>query len=919
MSNYKDLREKILNKKAKICIVGLGYVGLPLAAEFSKKRFFVYGYDTNKSRIEKLKRKERYIVDVDPQKIYQLIKKNKFYPTDEEEVLKSSDVIIICVPTPLRKVKIPDISYIIKATQTTKKYLRNQLIILESTSYPATTKEVVLPILKESKLKEEKDFFLCFSPERINPGDKKYPLKKIPKIVGGLSRKSTSLAKILYSQIIDKVYAVSSPEVAECTKLLENTFRLVNIALVNEFAILCHKLGISIWEVIEAAKTKPFGFMSFYPGAGIGGHCLGGEEFIIIKNCKGIEFYTLKEFVKEIAKSSIKKRIKGIDFFKPSSYEVFSFDVEKKKPSFRSIELISRRRIKKKLLRIITCDNRKITVSDKHPVFVVKKGELKIKFAEELREGEEIPFILPCFFEKEDKNDLVIDLIKIIKKEDKKGDLINKLRVRSNLFSWRTFKKDIYKIKFEERYYYDYIRNNYLPLRYFLYAEEKGIISIDHKYLTLCSGRGTFYNQFPAVITITPQFCRLIGYYLSEGCITQDKSLRVRFSFSVQEKECIEDVCNILRNMGIKYSIYYSKKWKSVYIKISSNLFGLLLKDVLKCGENSYGLSIPASFFNLSPRHKWELLKGIFRGDAGVDIKIGKFHYRKNRKEFCHFRNSAGINYFSSSKKMFQQVVFLLQELEIIPTFKKREGLLYIHGYNQIKRLKDIFSDEKKNRLKKYLSDSRKIISRWGFKRYKGFIATKIKRIEKIEGDYVYSLEVKDTHTVVTSYGALVHNCIPADPLYLSWKARQIGFKTKMIDLASYINHFMPEYVVERVESLLRKKGKELEKANILILGVTYKKDVKDLRESPAIEIIEKLKEKKVKVDYFDPLIPYLKINQFNLKSIDLNKKNLKKYDCVILVTDHSNIDYEFIRKNTKFIFDTRNVYKKYFDNIEKL
>ncbi|MBU0693142.1 MAG: nucleotide sugar dehydrogenase [Candidatus Omnitrophica bacterium] len=432
--SYKVLKEKIEEKKVKICIVGLGYVGLPLAVAFSKRGYFVYGYDENRERIDKLKRGQEYIVDIKPQEILSLINKKKFLPTTDRKVLAQAEVVIICVPTPLRKVKIPDMSYIVAASKTIKKYLKkNQLIILESTSYPTTTREVVLPILKKSGLKEEEDFFLCFSPERVNPGDKKFPLTKIPKIVGGISSKSSQLAKSLYLKIINSVFVASSPEVAECAKLLENTFRLVNIALVNEFAIVAEKLGISIWEIIEAAKTKPFGFMPFYPGAGCGGHCL------------------------------------------------------------------------------------------------------------------------------------------------------------------------------------------------------------------------------------------------------------------------------------------------------------------------------------------------------------------------------------------------------------------------------------------------------------------------------------------------------PCDPLYLSWKAKKLGFKTKMIDLASYVNHFMPTYVINRIEDLLKEKNISLEKAKVLILGVTYKKDVKDLRESPALDIIDGLIRKEVEVDYFDPFIPYLKVSDIDLKRISLSRENLKKYDCVIITTDHSNINYEFIRKNAKLIFDVCNIYKKDSNNLRRL
>ncbi len=431
MDYFKDLKRKIEKKKAIICIMGLGYVGLPLAVSFAKENFFVYGYDNNSLRIKRLKKGEKYIVDVSPESVLKLINKNKFLPTDQEKVLGSADIVIVCVPTPLRKVKIPDVSYVAKAAKTIKKHLRpSQLVVLESTSYPGTTREVVLPQLRKSNLKEERDFFLCFSPERVNPGDKKYPLTKIPKVVGGLSPRSTKLAATLYSQIIRKIHTASSPEVAETSKLLENTYRLVNIALISEFTMVADKLGISIWEVIEAAKTKPFGFMPFYPGPGSGGHC------------------------------------------------------------------------------------------------------------------------------------------------------------------------------------------------------------------------------------------------------------------------------------------------------------------------------------------------------------------------------------------------------------------------------------------------------------------------------------------------------IPTDPRFLSWKSKKMGFKTKMIDLACYINHFMPEYVVARLEKML---GKGLRNSKILILGAAYKKDVKDLRESPALEVIKKLQEKKARVDYYDPLLPYIEINGINLKRTSLSIKNIKLFDCVVIITDHSKVDYQKIRKNAKLVFDTRNVYKKNYRNLRKL
>jgi UDP-N-acetyl-D-glucosamine dehydrogenase len=270
-----ELKKKILSKKAKIGIIGLGYVGLPLAVTFAKNGFKVLGIDIDRHRVEKLKRGESYILDVPKSDLVVVKKTGNLSVTTDFGVIKKLDAIIICVPTPLYKTREPDVSYIVSAVRNIKKHMkRGQIIVLESTTYPGTTEEVMLPVLESGGMKEGRDFFLAFSPERVDPGNPKYDTKNTPKIIGGISKESTDLAKTLYKQAIDTIVPVSSAKVAEMVKLLENTFRIVNIGMVNELMIMCDRLGINVWEVIEAAKTKPYGFMPFYPGPGVGGHCI---------------------------------------------------------------------------------------------------------------------------------------------------------------------------------------------------------------------------------------------------------------------------------------------------------------------------------------------------------------------------------------------------------------------------------------------------------------------------------------------------------------------------------------------------------------------------------------------------------------------------------------------------------------------
>jgi UDP-N-acetyl-D-glucosamine dehydrogenase len=286
------LREKIKTRGARVGVVGLGYVGLPLALEFAKAGFSVTGIDVQNEKVARLNCGDSYIQDVPSASLSRLVADNRFRATTDFSIVADLDAINIAVPTPLRKTKDPDMTYVVSACQEVAKYLRpGQLVILESTTYPGTTNELVLPMLERTGLKVGEDFFLCFSPERIDPGNPKYQTSNIPKVVGGITPACTEMGSLFYSQALETVVPVSSTSVAEMVKLLENTFRLINIGLVNEMALMCDRMGINIWEVIDAAATKPFGFMPFYPGPGLGGHCIPIDPFYLSWKSKqaGIE------------------------------------------------------------------------------------------------------------------------------------------------------------------------------------------------------------------------------------------------------------------------------------------------------------------------------------------------------------------------------------------------------------------------------------------------------------------------------------------------------------------------------------------------------------------------------------------------------------------------------------------------------
>ena len=286
-----NLKNKIETREAQIGVIGLGYVGLPLAMEFVRAGFHVTGIDVDQEKVKKLNRGENYIQDIKDESVKNAVEMNQLSATSDFSVIQNLDAISICVPTPLNKQKNPDISFINQVMENMKDFIHHDmLIVLESTSYPGTTRELILPEMESKGLRVGHEFYLCFSPERIDPGNEKYKTANTPKILGGITPKCGEMGGFLYKTIVEQVVKVSSPETAEMVKLLENTFRAINIGLANEVAIMCEKLGIDVWEVIDAAATKPFGFMKFTPGPGLGGHCIPIDPHYLSWKLKTLDY-----------------------------------------------------------------------------------------------------------------------------------------------------------------------------------------------------------------------------------------------------------------------------------------------------------------------------------------------------------------------------------------------------------------------------------------------------------------------------------------------------------------------------------------------------------------------------------------------------------------------------------------------------
>lgn len=294
MSMKENLIQKLQNRTAVVGVVGLGYVGLPLAVEKAKAGYKVIGFDIQQKRCDMVNNGHNYIGDVVDEELKRLTSEGKIFATTDYSKIAEVDAVAIAVPTPLDLYKQPDVSYVVSSTKSIAEYLhKGMLVVLESTTYPGTTEEIVRPILEATGLKCGEDFYLAFSPERVDPGNKQFKTKNTPKVVGGVSKDCTEVAATMYRNVLEgEIFEVSSPAVAEMEKILENTFRNINVALANEMAILCEKMGIDVWEVIDAAKTKPYGFMAFYPGPGLGGHCIPIDPFYLTWKAREYDYHT---------------------------------------------------------------------------------------------------------------------------------------------------------------------------------------------------------------------------------------------------------------------------------------------------------------------------------------------------------------------------------------------------------------------------------------------------------------------------------------------------------------------------------------------------------------------------------------------------------------------------------------------------
>ncbi len=642
MTHKETLLSRISSREAIVGVIGLGYVGLPLALVFEEAGFRVVGFDIDPKKPEALARGESYIKHIGPERVAASFSRGRISATPDFSRLAECDAILICVPTPLGKHREPDISYIQKTAESIAACARpGQLVILESTTYPGTTREEIVPRLDGRGLTCGSDVFVAFSPEREDPGNPTFNTKNIPKVVGGVDADSGDVAEALYGSALEKVVRVSTAEVAESAKLLENIFRSVNIALVNELKMVFDRMGIDVWEVIEAAKTKPFGYMPFYPGPGLGGHCLSGRETVRVRDEGLNSALPLEELFDRYREKATLLPVEGAEVLLPSTLEALSLDPETGTSTWKRVSYLFRRLYEGPMVEVRLSGNRTLRVTDRHPMLVVEGERAVVREARDLAAGDKVPIVHGLAPGAGVAPDPTLDLLALLP-----PSLVDRLHVRLPGSPWAGFERLL-----KSRYGWtirDSIRQDSLAARRYLELER--LIGVSRENVLLLSGRGSAHTTFPALLPITRDFCRFLGYFLSEGCITEEKgNPRVRLTFNRDEVEYIEDVEAILGAVGVPVSRHQDHQFQATTLRVGSIVLGHLLRDVLRTGTDCYTMRIPEVVLSAGVAHREQVLAGLLRGDGDVDVTAGRRPYRKNGRQYVHENNRGAVGYFSSS------------------------------------------------------------------------------------------------------------------------------------------------------------------------------------------------------------------------------------------------------------------------------
>jgi len=702
-------------------------------------------------------------------------------------------------------------------------------------------------------------------------------LQSYNRVVGAINKKSLDAAcAILSTTTKGELIRVRDIKTAEAAKLLEVIYRDANIGLANEFAVFCENAGIDYMEAMAAANSQPYSHLHI-PGVGVGGHCLRPEEFIFVNNTGSFNALGIGLCVE----STISKANDGFQGSEDqrvpvSNFDVLSFDMKCRRAKYSKVKWFSKRRYSGVLVKVKTSLGRELTVTPDHPTIRWVDGSFAIVPAEQLRCGDLVP-IATYFPWESDKTPVVIDLIEEISRRGNACGLKVKL-AKGGFGRHRKILSSRLRLLATKRWERaEFLRRNYLPLQTYLELERMGPLPFERRGLLLYSGRGKV-NFVPAVIEPDQEFWRLVGYFLSEGCITSDKTLRVRFAFNKKEHYLIRDVTKALQSIGVRYS--ESLFGNVRHIRVSSRVFGFLFKDVLECGMGSHDKSIPTLVFKAGRVAAKNVLAGLIRGDGGIEDNRGVI----------------SIQLATASSKMYQQALLLMQGLGFVPalrqfTGKKSTGPAYsmrILGWEQLQRAREFLIGQPRRQLEKALGRYSRIRRKLRFTPKGNFALVSVNLLERVRYDgFVYNMEVEGSHTFITSSGMVTHNCLPVYPYMLMDEAKSQGVKLRIVKTSRSMNEEMPKHVLSLAANGLRSSGKPLRRARVTVLGISYRPNVKEIRFSPAIELISLLKRRGARVTIYDPQFSCEEISKLGHVAEPTLKKAVEKADCVIIAVAH--------------------------------
>lgn len=850
----------------KISVIGLGKAGLPLAAVVADSGIEVIGVDVDAKKVEQINK------GINPIKeepgLRELIKKyggKKLRATaDSVKAAKESNVHIIIVPLFIDENKKPDFSLIKKALENIGKGLKkNDLVVLETTVLVKTTETLVKDTLeKNSKLEAGKDFFVAYSPERIMTGYSISRFKEFPKLVGGINEKSTEKAFEVYKKFSNPI-KVSNSKTAELAKIAEGIYRDVNISLANELFKVSEAYGINFWEMREAAKHE---FSNIHEPGNVGGHCIAKDHSVLMND----KFMTFDEVWSSTVTEPTK--VSDVEIKEITDGNVLSFDLRNGKFQIGRPSLVSRRKVSE-LTNVKLAYNYTLRTSDKHPFIIHNKNNFAIKFAKDLKAGDLV--VINKNLPKQ-KTLHVFNLIDIIKKNNILYKSCKVTSYKNKLSSYLGNLSSLDKAQRQQLKNY-----NSLLLDDFIRLAKKPMMSD----IALFTGKEG-YNKIPAIIKMSKDFCKFIGYYLAEGCTTIDETTRVRLTFGLHEGEYIDDVKKILRNCKIPFS--ENKQKTNHTIKISSRVFGEFM-SVLDLGTDSYNKKLPSFIFASDLPLKIGLLQGFIRGDGNMFFPKGT--------------ESAELSCFSVSKKLILGVHALLMDVGLCPNFsvkinKKSTTELFelsIIGFDSLKKCYGCVSQDNRRKLKSYLASRQrhrtKVVKDMG-----KFMLLPVISAESISyNDFVYSMEVDKTHTFVTDHNIVVHNCIPIYPWFLINE-----LNVPLIKTARELNDDMINYYAKKVDEIAHKtRGKK-----IGIIGLSYREGVKEKAYSRSIDFIKLLKKKGYDVYGLDPLYSKDETEkEFDVKYFD----DINKMDAIVLM----NKEFQYKNKLMKIkdkVVDVKNV-----------